>query len=159
MTKETYDYTVKCGTCRKPFVVQMFDSHEKNLFMVDNRKWFCEACKKEYFKKQAADLTEEHKSLGFPALSGTQKQISWAVKIRSELINKVDYLRQSLTFNSEEDKSLSDQAFEMFLREWQEIKDAKWWIDNRQTTVRDVSRRVAEISGTLKNEGADSSKE
>jgi hypothetical protein len=55
-----------------------------------------------------------------PKISGTSKSISWAVKIRAELINKVDYLKSSLKFNNDIQKEKSDLVFGLFLEEWQQ---------------------------------------
>ncbi len=152
MAEETYDYDVKCRTCRTRFKVQLFDSHEKNLFIVDNKHWYCEKCKTEYFNKQTTELAKAHQAIGFSELHGSQKQVSWAEKVRAEMINKVDYLRKSLTFDNDDERKLSEKAFEVFLKEWQEKTEAKWWIDQRRMTVRDVSKRVGEISESMKNE-------
>ena len=152
MTKDIFTYTVKCRTCRTAFEVQLFESHEKNLFLVDRKDWYCEKCKADYFKKQTAALTEAHQAIGFPELEGTGKQVSWAEKIRGELINKVDYLRKSLTFDTVEDETLSHKAFEIFFREWHEEKDAKWWIDQRRMNIRDISKRIEEITSDMQKE-------
>ncbi len=149
MTEDISSYDVKCRTCRTKFKVQLFESHEKNLFLVDKKYWYCEKCKKEYFKKQTAGLVEEHQTIGFPEIEGSQKMISWAVKIRGEMISKVDYLKKSLKFENDNAKALSDKAFEMFLREWQEKTDAKWWIDHRKMNIRDISKRVEEIKESV----------
>lgn len=149
MTKDDYDYTVRCATCRSSFTVQMFDSHEKNLYMVDHRKWYCDRCKQAYFAKQAETLSSAHRALGFAQLAGTPKQISWAEKIRAELINKVEYLKNSQTFETVAAQQRSDRAFELFLNEWRAIDDAKWWIENRNTTVRDISKKVAVFSTSI----------
>lgn len=145
MSDETYDYKVKCRTCHKKFTVQLFDSHERNLFMVDKKSWHCDKCKKQYFKQQTAKLTGAQKESGFPELQGSEKSISWAVKIRGELINKANYLKSSLTFENEDEKARSDSAFDQFFREWQDIKMAKWWIDHRKMNVRDISLKIEEI--------------
>ncbi len=152
MTEENYTYTVKCRTCRSKFQVQLFDSHEKALFLVDKKDWYCEKCKKDYLKKQAANLSKTHQDMGFPELKGSQKMVSWAEKIRAELINKVKYLKESLWFENDSQKELSDKAFNTFFSEWQEKTEAKWWIDNRKMTVRDMSKRVEEISEIIKKE-------
>jgi len=149
MAEDIYSYDVKCRTCRTKFKVQLFESHEKNLFLVDKKYWYCEKCKKEYFKKQTAELVEEHQVIGFSELEGSQKMVSWAVKIRGEMISKVDYLKKSLKFENDGAKALSDKAFEMFLREWQEKTDAKWWVDHRRMNVRDISKRVEEIKESV----------
>ena len=152
MTKDIYTYDVKCRTCRTLFKVQLFESHEKNLFLVDKKDWYCEKCKKEYFSEQTTKLSRVHQAIGFPELNGSLKMISWAEKIRAELINKVDYLKKSLTFENDDEKELSEKAFDMFFKEWQEKTEAKWWIDHRKMTVRNISKRVAEISESIKKE-------
>jgi len=152
MNQDNFTYKVKCRQCHSVFNVQLFESHEKNLFLVDKKDWYCDRCKKEYFSKQTAKLTQAHQAIGFPELKGTVKMVSWAVKIRAELINKANYLRSSLTFSTDQEKELSDRAFEMFFKEWQEKTSAKWWIDSRKTTVRDISKRVEELSKSIQEE-------
>ena len=146
MKDDEYTYRVRCRTCHAKFKVQLFESHEKNLFLVDNRDWYCDACKQEYFRKQTEALSKAHQDIGFPPLTGTDKMISWAEKIRSELINKADYLKKSLSFDSEDEKRQSAAAFERFFAEWQSRTSAKWWIDNRKMTVMDISKRIKTLS-------------
>jgi hypothetical protein len=152
MTEDNFTYNVKCSTCHNTFNVQLFESHEKNLFLVDKKDWYCEKCKKEYFRKQTLELSQEQEAIGFSALKGSPKMVSWAEKIRSELINKIDYLKKSLKFENEDEELLSEKAFELFFREWQEKTEAKWWIDHRKITVRDISKRIMELSESIKNE-------
>lgn len=146
MTKDISDYTVTCNTCFKKFTVQLFENHEKNLWLAGNKDWYCDICKQEYFKEQTSKLTNAHTKIGFPELNGTPKSISWAEKIRAELINKVNFLKESLSFNDDKEKEISDMAFGLFLMEWKKEINAKWWIDNRRTTVRDISDRIKEIT-------------
>ena len=149
MTEQSCDYKVRCKSCFNQFSVQMYDSHEKCLWLVANKDWYCDSCKKEYLDKKTATLSKANASLGFPQLTGTPKRIAWAEKIRAELINKTNYLNQSLNHEDEDAKALSDKAFLLFFQEWQKEKDAKWWIDNRPTNVRDISIRIKEITDTL----------
>ena len=150
MTEENFTYTVRCKTCRARFKVQLFESHETNLFLVDKRDWYCEKCKKDYAASETEKLSRAHQSIGFPELTGTRKMMNWAEKIRGELINKVNYLKDSLRIADEAEKALSDKAFDQFLDEWRAETAAKWWIDNRKMTVRDISRRVAELGDTIR---------
>jgi hypothetical protein len=149
MSDDIFDYEVKCRTCYKKFTIQLFESHQKNLFMVDKKDWYCDKCKKAYLDRQTAELTESQKESGFCELEGTAKRIAWAVKIRKELINKVNYLKSSLKFETENEKMVSDQAFDIFIKQWQALKDAKWWIDHRNMNVRDISLKIKEISQTI----------
>jgi len=145
------DYEVRCKSCFKKFTVQMFDSPEKALWLADNKGWYCDSCKKEYLDKKTAALSKDSSNLGFPQLTGTPKRIAWAEKIRAELINKANYLNQSLNHGNEDGKALSDKAFLLFFKEWQKETDAKWWIDNRTINVRDISIRIKEITDTLRS--------
>ncbi len=145
MTDDISTYEVKCRTCRAKFKVQLFDSHDRNLFVVDKKDWYCDDCKKAYFSDQTLKLLKEQMTQGFHDLTGTEKMVSWAVKIRGEILNKVDYLKKSLRFKNEEEKKQSDKAFESLFSEWREKTEAKWWIDNRKMTVRDISKRAAEL--------------
>ncbi|MBC2705521.1 hypothetical protein [Desulfobacula sp.] len=149
MTKEICDYEVRCKTCYKKFTTQLFESHEKNLWLVDKKDWYCETCKIEHFEKQTSKLAKSHAKIGFPTLIGTPKRVSWAEKIRADLINKVSFLKKSLVFNDDKEKETSDLAFSLFLQEWQEKTDAKWWIDNRKITVRNISDRIKKLAGSF----------
>jgi hypothetical protein len=150
MNDEIYDYEVKCRRCHNKYTVQLFDSHERNLFVVDNKDWYCVKCKKDYYGQQTAKRAEVQKETGFAERKGSAKRISWAVKIRGELINKLNYLRSSLNFKTEDEKALSDKAFEKMISEWQQKTEAKWWIDNRKMTVRDIAIKIKEISESKK---------
>jgi hypothetical protein len=154
MTKDINAYEVVCRTCRKKFSVQLFDSHEKNLFVAAKKDWYCDECKKAYFKKQTSALSKTHQDIGFAELEGTEKMISWAETIRAELINKVNYLNQSLTFSNAAEKQISDKAFEQLFNQWQAEKNAKWWIDNRKMTVRDISSQIAKFAEKIRQNHA-----
>ncbi len=150
MTEQNFTYSVRCKTCRTRFKVQLFESHEKNLFLVDKRDWYCDKCKKDYAASETEKLSQAHQAIGFPELAGTRKMITWAEKIRAELINKVNYLKESLRIEDEDEKALSEKAFDQFFQEWRGETAAKWWIDNRKMTVRDISRRVGELADTIR---------
>jgi len=149
MSEQSCDYKVRCKSCFNQFIVQIYDNHEKCLWLVDNKDWYCDSCKKEYIDKKTAALSKISAGLGFAQLTGTPKRIAWAEKIRAELINKANYLNSSLHHGNEDAKALSDKAFLLFFQEWQREADAKWWIDNRTTNVRDISIRIKEITETL----------
>ncbi|MFO8049022.1 MAG: hypothetical protein R6U29_08320 [Desulfosudaceae bacterium] len=159
MTEDSFSYTVKCRTCHKSFTVQLFESHEKNLFLVDRKDWYCEACKKEYARRQTEKLTAAHESRGFPPLTGTRKMIVWAEKIRADMLNKADIWQERLTFADEASRTRHQQAFALLMREWQQRTEAKWWIDNRRMTVRDMARRVEQLAAEADTESEAESKQ
>jgi hypothetical protein len=65
-------------------------------------------------------------------------------------MNKADYLKESPKFENDDERELSGKAFERFFKEWQGKTDAKWWIDRRKMSVQDISKRVEEISESIK---------
>ena len=150
MTEDRFSYRVRCRTCRTRFTIQLFESHEKNLFLVDKKDWYCDACKKDYARQQTAKLSEAHQSIGLPALTGSPKTLTWAEKIRAELINKVNYLKQNMHHADATAEDIAEKAFARFFEEWQTRTSAKWWIDHRRMTVKDIADRIAEISESLK---------
>lgn len=150
MGQDNFTYTVRCKTCRTRFKVQLFESHAKNLFLVDKRDWYCDKCKKTYANNQTAKLSQAHQATGFPELTGTRKMITWAEKIRAELINKVKYLKESLRIEDADEQEISSQAFDQFFDEWRQETAAKWWIDNRKITVRDISQRVETLAAAIR---------
>jgi hypothetical protein len=152
MTAENFTYSVRCKTCRARFKVQLFESHAKNLFLVDKRDWYCEKCKKSYAASETEKLSRAHQAIGFPELAGTRKMITWAEKIRAELINKVNYLKESLRIEDEAEQALSEKAFDQFFQEWRAETAAKWWIDNRKMTVRDISTRVTTLADSIRKQ-------
>lgn len=152
MTQNTQTYEVKCRTCRTPFKVALFESHEKNLFVADKKDWYCDACKKAYFQKQTAEITGAQQEQGFPPLAGTGKMVSWAVKIRAEMMQKLDYFRKSLTFTDDAEKVIAAKAVERLLDEWRQVTDAKWWIDRRTMNVRDMSQKIQALATDLRAE-------
>jgi len=153
MNAENFTYTVRCKTCRTRFKVQLFESHAKNLFLVDKRDWYCDKCKKAYADSQTAKLSQAHQAIGLPELTGTRKMKTWAEKIRAELINKVNYLQESLRIEDAGEQEISRQAFEQFFDEWRQETAAKWCIDNRKMTVRDISQRVATLAESIRHPG------
>lgn len=152
MTKDSSTYDVRCKKCRTLFKAQLFENHEKNLFLVDKKDWYCDACRKEFGRQQTAKLSEAHREMGLPELTGTPKMLTWAEKIRAEMINKVSYLKQSLKHGTASEKDHSEKAFILFFQEWQTKTEAKWWIDSRKMTVRDISNRISDISDSIKKE-------
>ena len=66
MSEDNFTYDVRCKTCRTVFKVQLFENHEKNLFLVDKKDWYCAACRKEFGRQQTAKLSQAHRDIGLP---------------------------------------------------------------------------------------------
>lgn len=64
-------------------------------------------------------------------LTGTEKQVAWAVKIRDEHVTRVARLSKSCQDSGSETASNAKLLVELTGKAVEEIADAKWWIDNR----------------------------
>ncbi|GEO26855.1 hypothetical protein AAC03nite_26400 [Alicyclobacillus acidoterrestris] len=90
-------------------------------------QWYRESglCPHCYKAKQATEVA--FASEGLPTLTGTDKQVQWAKKIRVDAIN---YVRNKVSRanNTQEQK---DEVIKVFLELCHSKTDSKWWIDNR----------------------------
>lgn len=90
-------------------------------------RWYREngLCPECYRGKQAAEVAL--KSEGLPPLTGTDKQVQWAAKIRVDVIS---YVRNKVSSANNTEKQ-KDGVMRIFLELCQSKTEAKWWIDNR----------------------------
>ena len=75
--------TVNCSKCKNSYSVQMYGPHKTRDWKVSNWNGICDDC------KEAAKLAlvEQNKTGDLPELTGSNKQIAWAMKIRQEFID------------------------------------------------------------------------
>lgn len=106
-----YNGTYSCGHDGRVNVIGK--TNERRWKIEQHFAGICEECLKKKFQQENAKAIEKSSEYGFPELSGTEKQVSWANKIRIDL-------------------------YELCKREKADIDDiilneitAKFWIDNR----------------------------
>ena len=75
--------TVDCSKCKNSYSVQMYGPHKTRDWKVANWNGICDNCK----EAAKAVLVEQNKSGALPELTGSDKQIAWAMKIRQEFID------------------------------------------------------------------------
>jgi hypothetical protein len=113
---------------------------------VDKKDWYCEKCKKDYFDRQSREMARDQEEKGFPPLTGTTKMVSWGLKIRMDLLKKVDYYRQTMSFADSAEEQRADRAFSLLMDRWCQETRAKWWIDHRRMTVKDIVQEMDSLA-------------
>ncbi|MFM9280902.1 hypothetical protein [Paenibacillus jiagnxiensis] len=74
-----------------------------------------------------------------PNLIGSEKQVAWATKIRYGVALEIGSIIKMLRKAEPEKKGANiDAEAQMLLDRVSELDEAKWWIDHRHLTPRDV---------------------
>lgn len=111
-----YNITYKCGHTA---VVQLYGKEVERQKKI---AWYatinCPDCEANEQKEKAA-------SAGLPQLTGSEKQIAWATKLRN---NALDILNAQITKISEEHKSIMTSYRDKWISK---ETSSTYWIDNR----------------------------
>lgn len=124
-------YYTECAKCGKEVKVELFGKIKDREWKLENVDYYCDECKEEWKKEQAAKAAEA--SADLPSLQGSEKQIAWALKIRLERISKIE---QIIAEYEEGAKSLPGMqkladAEKVLLNKFKTTTSAKWIIENR----------------------------
>lgn len=123
-----YDVEFSCGHIG---TVTLFGKHKDREWRLEKYRenGLCEECQKKLHDKLNAEALEEANEMGLPELSGSEKQVAWAITIRQNFINQI-----------ENENYVSDDAKQQVLDIMQQMLEVKtsasWWIDNRDTGSR-----------------------
>jgi hypothetical protein len=121
-----YDIVYACG-CEDVKVLFGKNSERERKI-----KWFeticCPKCEAEFAAQKASEK-------GLPTLDGSEKQVSWALKIRQDFISKLESVKSSTSILIDEElKTLLVGTISGIM----ENELAKFWIDNRDKNVTDL---------------------
>lgn len=141
--------TCTCATCGQQFEVRVvkYNSREARSF----EKWAeeniteCRDCenKRTAARREAenAKAAEASKEAGWPALTGSEKQIAWAESCRANLIGLIE---KHYDKDDEVVQYVKNGIIEILLTK----TTASWWIDNRNADVNELHF----IAGTIDQE-------
>lgn len=109
----------------------------------------------EFKKKREAELAEaeeEAQRLNLAVLSGSEKQVPWAMQIRQKM------LRESYS-DLVESGHMSEAEYDVAIMNTARLIDrAKWWIDNKDCSVEDLPELLADpglMEAAVTNENVD----
>ena len=127
-----------------------FGGREEKIAWLEGR--LCTKCwkaeKDEQRAKESAEAAEQAKASGLPELTGSEKQVAWAERIRAEIlseftiekvkawcINAMPPIKSAPDDNDLKSvmKSEFDDSAILIFSEVREQSSAGWWIDRRHT--------------------------
>lgn len=138
---ETRDLSHKPAGDRAGFAQWLASTQCRECFEADAPK------RRKEFAKQAQaeereEATEAAQRMNLPELTGTDKQIRWALVARHRLITvAVEDLTRG------EDAAMDEDAFEeRIMGPARKIVRAGWWIDNRNAESADLEELMTDVS-------------
>lgn len=128
--------TIKCSKCGKEFEhrrkrYNRSDANDYEAWAAENIT-LCPDC----YRKQKRAAEEAHdkeltKDIDFAPLTGSEKQIAWAEKIRTHALARLYEIY---------DGDIDPEIVELLTRT---IVDSRWWIDNREEVDYDYRLKIA----------------
>lgn len=138
----------KCTNCGNEY---SFDAYRKDDTSQTKEYWrnlqgssygLCQECyqakKKAEWEEKNQQATQRSKEQGLPALTGTEKQVSWANAIREKRIKGLNEEIED-DLNSDEEISACKKALELVLSK----TEAKWFIDHRYSTPLRLANKLS----------------
>ncbi|MDR3148879.1 MAG: hypothetical protein LBT88_02515 [Oscillospiraceae bacterium] len=130
-----YEITHACGHTE---TVELFGKGTQREYIISRKeKELCPAC-------AAIAAQEKAKDAGLPALTGSNKQISWATSIRAEYVSKFDALR-ARSVEAGEDCAQADELHAKVIAQ----TSASWWIDRRGTSTLNLLREAGGLKQSV----------
>lgn len=122
-----------CSKCGKDFeVIKNFYSRKEAMsfeeWMESNPSPICPEC-----RKAIEDAAIDERSADMPELTGTEKQIAWARKIRLSVIEALDRLAKEELIDAEGNPHAEGlRIYKLAIADLiAEHTDSAWWIENR----------------------------
>lgn len=145
MAKYTIRYACGHSTER-----QLYGKHaERDSYIAwAARQGSCDACRKQDTIKTCEGVEAEH---GLPALAGSDKQVAWARQIRADKLTAVTGFfgrARPLTATPEQLADVDVKVAQTLTALASKV-EARWWIDNRELTARDIAILGAREAGAL----------
>lgn len=117
-----YDIKHTCGHEETVALFGKTKDRERRIEWLEGQP--CRECQLKQSTEYAMAAASE---MGLPDLSGSPKQIEWAVRIRNDIVKQFESFR-----------NISNEASTKFDLLLSESTSAKWWIDNRDADIVDL---------------------
>ena len=93
---------VECRDCKKEFEVQLYGKMKDRDYKVEHYYWLCDECKAEKREKELEEAKKKSREMKLPELTGSEKQVNWALKIRMEAIKAIEKQLEVYKLNPED---------------------------------------------------------
>lgn len=157
-----YDVTYRCGHTG---TVELYGKNEDRARRLEGLKVCdCPACEAASKRAAAERQVSEDRDNGLPTLTGSEKQVNWAVQLRHEFIRQVEEFRQNLTRTYEQAAATHPELAEKHAEVYRQNMDisgrtlsailagrtaASWWIENRDRGFLRVLQKESQMSEIL----------
>ena len=92
------------------------------------RRFNCRTC---YFEKQRAEAEAAAAAHDLPALTGTPRQVAWAMTLRHKALDEMELHLCELRGAAAKEDALLEAGLEMAVEALLGQTEAAWWIDRR----------------------------
>lgn len=121
--------TYSCGHQGRVIITGTKEERKRKYEWYENVA-LCPEC---YKKQKEAEREKQHqeallKTAGLPELTGTEKQIKWAIDIRAKALEKWEKCKEANTPEEPAPEFVKFVENEIFAGK----TEAKWWIENRE---------------------------
>lgn len=130
-----YEVTYACGHMEEVRLYGAVRDRDRKLEWLKTQ--LCHDCYKKKVAaeraEKAAEAAKEAKENGLPALTGTPKQVEWALRIRKSFLDKLHEQLYEIRFSFE---NLTDEDKSRIERHFQQITEASWFIEHQDDGVK-----------------------
>lgn len=138
-----YDVTYACGHTETVDLYGKTSERERKIEWMENN-CVCPSC---YKAEQAAKALECAEAYDLPELTGSPKQITWAETLRGKVFQELEELEQKAG-------KKADATEEVEFLDWLKGQtEARFWIDNRNTSILFLAKKWKSKKEEAKLEG------
>lgn len=145
--------TFKCG-CAGNVIVWGDEAQRTKIAKDKFSTRVCPQCYKRRFEANVAEGEAEAREYAqqnnLPPLSGTEKQVKWAMTIRHKLIQRILAIYDEGTT----EQAKADTGMYAVRQKLINRASSKWWIDNREVTDDEIKRLILDEYQKLKLESS-----
>ena len=105
----------------------------------------CKAKAEQQKRDEAAALAKEiAEAYGYPELQGSEKQISWAMRIREQKADELEDIRARVNRAGAKDPARKERGDEMIaaIERIMAHQEARWWIDIREESADELIKHT-----------------
>jgi len=136
-----YDVKFSCGHEETVELFGKSADRERKIAYFE-KHGVCSEC---YKTQQAAAAAEKTAAWELPELTGTPKQIAWAEKLRADRFEEMDNAAKKVGKASAAEAAAADARVARFTNWLKGQTEAKFWIDNRDRTKKELALMWMEI--------------
>ncbi|MET9776097.1 hypothetical protein ABZ023_17885 [Streptomyces sp. NPDC006367] len=140
-----YDVTRKCGHEERVDLIGPHRKREQTLERLESSD--CYSCVEAQLEKENAKNAAAAKEAGWPALTGTVRQVAWAETLRTKAVEE---LRGTAGWWAEKYPEALGDPGPFIETAMLAVESASWWIDNRNDLVAaGVGKAGADVAKSL----------